>query len=211
MAAGKTGVLSKVKFIIIGLIVGLALGIAGTIFIQNHNPKDQYTLTPSVVFERVVQKNELVSASQNYNITDKATGNNVKLFDAIDIPFTGNSFWYRYVGTIKAGVDLATAEFSQNGTTITISLDQPYIISNTPDMDKSGVLEENNNILNPIHIEDVDKFQRACVEQSEASALEGDLMDEAKTNAVQDIQDMFNAALGSEYTIVVQWRDAQNE
>lgn len=211
MAAGKTGVLSKVKFIIIGLIVGLALGIAGTIFIQNHNPKDQYTLTPSVVFERVVQKNELVSASQNYNITDKATGNNVKLFDAIDIPFTGNSFWYRYVGTIKAGVDLSTAKFSQNGATITISLDQPYIISNTPDMDKSGVLEENNNILNPIHIEDVDKFQRACVEQSEASALEGDLMDEAKTNAVQDIQDMFNAALGSEYTIVVQWRDAQNE
>lgn len=211
MATGKTGIMGKAKFIIIGLIIGLLLGIAGTIFIQNHNPKDQYTLTPSVVFERVVQKNELVSASQNYNITDKATGNNVKLFDAIDIPFTGNSFWYRYVGTIKAGVDLSTAEFSQNGTTITISLDQPYIISNTPDMDKSGVLEENNNILNPIHIEDVDKFQRACVEQSEATALEGDLMDEARANAAQDIQDMFNAALGSEYTIDIQWRDAQNE
>lgn len=211
MATGKTGIMGRAKFIIIGLIIGLVLGIAGTIFIQSHNPKDQYTLTPSVVFERVVQKNELVSASQNYNITDKATGNNVKLFDAIDIPFTGNSFWYRYVGTIKAGVNLSTAEFSQNGTTIIISLDQPYIISNTPDMDKSGVLEENNNILNPIHIEDVDKFQRACVEQSEATALEGDLMDEARANAAQDIQDMFNAALGSEYTIDIQWRDAQNE
>ena len=210
MAASK-GIMGKVKFISIGLIVGLVLGIVGTIFIQNHNPIDQRQLTPSVVFERVVQKNELVSASQNYNITEKSTGNNVKLFDAIDIPFTGNSFWYRYVGTIKAGVDLGSAEFAQNGNTVTISLDQPYIISNTPDMDKSGVLEEYNNILNPIHIEDVDAFQRACIEQSEASALEGDLMDEARTNAVQDIQDMFNAALGNAYTIDVQWRNAEDE
>lgn len=210
MTAGKKNIKSIVKFIAIGLVVGLILGVAGTIFVQNFNPKDERELTASVVFDRIVQKNELVSASENYNITDKASNSNT-FFDLFDIPFTNNSFWYRYVGTLKAGVNLEDAEFSQSGNVITVTLDQPYIISNTPDMDKSGVLEENNNILNPIHVEDVDAFQRMCVEQSETNALEGDLIEEAKSNAEQDLQDMFSAALGDAYTVNVQWRESANE
>lgn len=210
MTTGKKNIKSIVKFITIGLVVGLILGVAGTIFIQNFNPKDERELTASVVFDRIVQKNELVSASENYNITDKASNSNT-FFDLFDIPFTNNSFWYRYVGTLKAGVNLEDAEFSQSGNVITITLDQPYIISNTPDMDKSGVLEENNNVLNPIHVEDVDAFQRMCVERSETNALEGDLIEEAKSNAEQDLQDMFSAALGDAYTVNVQWREPANE
>lgn len=210
MTAGKKNIKNIVKFIAIGLVVGLILGVAGTIFVQNFNPKDERELTASVVFDRIVQKNELVSASENYNITDKASNSNT-FFDLFDIPFTNNSFWYRYVGTLKAGVNLEDAEFSQSGNVITVTLGQPYIISNTPDMDKSGVLEENNNILNPIHVEDVDAFQRMCVEQSETNALEGDLLEEAKSNAEQDLQDMFSAALGDAYTVNVQWRESANE
>lgn len=210
MATNKKEIITRIKFIAIGLVVGLIIGVAGVIAIQNFNPKDERQLTASVVFDRIVQKNELVSASQNYNITDKASSAN-SFFDLFDIPFTNNSFWYRYVGTIKAGVDLENAEFSQSGDTITIVLDQPHIISNTPDMGQSGVLEENNNILNPIHVEDVDEFQRYCIQQSETNALTGDLIEEAKANAVQDLQDMFSAALGDAYTVNVQWREASNE
>ncbi len=160
-----------------------------------------------MVFDRIVQKSELVTASQGYNITDKATDVNT-FFDLFDIPFTQNSFWYRYVGTIKAGVDLENAGFTLDGTTITVALDQPYIISNTPNMEESGVLEENNNILNPIHVQDVDAFQRMCVEQSESQVIDGGLMEEARTNAEQDICDMFNAALGDAYTVSFEWREA---
>ena len=201
------GLISKIKFTVIGLIVGLIIGILGTIFIQNYNPEDQASTTTSVVFERIVSKDELVSAAQSYNVTDKF-GKSAKFFDLFDIPFTDNAVWYRYVGTIKAGVDLSTATYVQNGNTITIELDQPYIISNTPNMDKSGVLEERNNILNPIHVEDVDEFQKYCIEQSEENAIEnGNLFEEAKTYAEQDIRDMFYAALGDGYTIEFQWRE----
>lgn len=202
-------VASRLKYAVVGVIIGLILGIGGLMVFQYSAIKTtDSNVEPSVVFDRIVSKNELVSASQSYNITDKATDVNT-FFDLFDIPFTQNSFWYRYVGTIKAGVDLSKATFTQEGNVITISLEQPYIVSNTPNMEQSGVLEENNNIFNPIHVEDVDAFQRMCVDQSEDSVVEGGLLDEAKTNAEEDIRNMFQAALGDTYTINFEWRQGE--
>lgn len=205
--ASKTSVAGKLKFALIGILVGLLLGIVGVVLVQNYAPHEDRQITASVVFDRIVSKDELVGASQNYNIVEKVTDTNT-FFDLFEIPFTQNSFWYRYAGTIKAGVDLSTAAYRQSGDTITVELDQPYIISNTPDMEVSGVLEENNNILNPIHVEDIDAFQRMCVELSESNALEGGLMEETRANVEQDIRSMFNAALGDAYTIEFAWRQA---
>lgn len=90
----------------------------------------------STVFARIVKQNELVAVSQNYTVVDKAEDAN-QLF-GIDIPFTGNSFWYRYTGTLKAGVNLENATYELADTQITVTLEEPYIISNTPDMEKTG-------------------------------------------------------------------------
>ncbi len=199
---------SKVKLAATGFIVGIIIGVLGTVFFQNYNPVDKSSSpAPSVVFDRIVSQDELVCASQKYNITDKATDANT-FCNLFDIPFTQNSFWYRYVGTIKVGINLKQASYETKGNVITISLEQPYIISNTPNMDESGCLEENNNILNPIHVEDVTAFQQRCVEQSEAEVVKGGIMDEARQNAEQNIRDMFNAALGNSYTIEFIWRTA---
>lgn len=207
----KAGIAAKMKLLGIGALVGLILGIACTIFVLNFNPPDEEKqLSTSVVFSRIMNQNELVSVSQDYSIVDKAS-NTSTFFDLFDLPFTENSFWYRYTGTIKAGVNLKNAGFSQEGSVIKVALDQPYIISNTPDMDKSGVLEERDNIFNPIHIEDVDEFQRLCVETSQTEAVDNGLMDEARTNAEQDIRDMFNAAFGEEYTVEFEWREPVEE
>ena len=75
-------------------------------------------------------------------------------------------------------------------------------------MDKSGVLEEHNNIFNPIHVVDVDAFQRKCVEESEKEIAQGGIYDEAKANTEENIRQMFNSALGDSYTIEFDWRDA---
>ncbi len=76
-------------------------------------------------------------------------------------------------------------------------------------MDESGCLEENNNIFNPIHVEDITAFQQRCIEQSEADVVKGGIMDDARQNAEQNIRDMFYAALGDAYTINFTWRNAQ--
>ena len=95
------------------------------------------------------------------------------------------------------------------GTVIHVTLDQPYIISNTPNMDISGVLEENNNILNPIHVEDVDEIQRECIRISEENAVEGGLLEEAQILAESDITTLFKSALGDEYQVTFEWRGTQ--
>lgn len=106
-------------------------------------------------------------------------------------------------------MDLNNAAFSTNGSTIKVELDQPHIISNTPDMEKSGVLEENNNIFNPIKVENVDEFQRQCIKQSEAEITAGGIFDEARLNAEQNIRDMFDAALGDAYNVEFSWREVE--
>lgn len=104
------------------------------------------------------------------------------------------------------GVNLATAEFSESDGVISVKLDQPYIISNTPDMEGSGVLEENNNLFNAIDVADVDEFQRQCIEVSEQEAMDDDLIQTAQDNAESNIEGMFLSALGDEYEVQFSWR-----
>lgn len=202
--------MGKVKAFLAGLIIGAALCAVALVCVFNGgNPfaKQSESLSPTTVFDRIVQQNEMVSASQNYSVMDQVTDTNT-FFDLFDIPFTENSFWYRYVGTIDAGVNLQTAELAVDGQTLTVTLDQPYIISNTPNMDESGALEESNNILNPIHIDDITAFETQCKQESEQKAINGGLLDVAKTNAEQNISDMFTTALGSDYTVQFTYRES---
>ena len=187
------------------------LGILGTVFVSSYNPPDKDdSAAATVVFERIVKQNELVSVSQKYAITDKAKDSN-SFFDLFDIPFTENSFWYRYSGVIKAGVNLQTADFKLVGKTIHVTLDEPYVISNTPNMEDSGVLEENNNMLNPIHVQDVDAFQNKCQEDSEKESVTGGLLDEAKANAEANLRCLLTTALGEDYTVEFEYRDGTGE
>ena len=209
--AKSKGNVLLIKIGTICALAGLVAGIAGTLFFSNYNPKDESIgAAASVVFGRIVKQNELVSVSQDYSIVDKRADAN-SFFDLFDIPFTGNSFWYRYQGTIKAGVNLETAEISTQGNQVTIALDPAYIISNTPDMENSGVLEENNNVLNPIQIEDVDEFQRWCIEQSQADAIEGGLLDDAKTEAEKQISQLLYVALEDGVSVQFNWRETPTD
>lgn len=210
--AKKIARMSKViaggKLVAVGVLVGLILGIGGTIFFQNYNPPDEDKgVAATAVFGRFVERAELVGVSQDYCIVDKYPDVDT-FFDLFDLPWTANSIWYRYAGTLKAGVNMETADMTSDGTNIHVVLDEPYIISNTPNMEVTGVLEENNNILNPIHVGDVDEIQRECVRISEENAVEGGLLEEARHQAESDITTLFKSALGDEYNVDFKWRDA---
>ncbi len=49
----------RVKFLLAGLLVGVIVGILGTLAIQNFNPEDPVDQTEnvSIVFERIVERN----------------------------------------------------------------------------------------------------------------------------------------------------------
>ena len=95
LKALKGRVFPKAKWVFLGMLAGMLLGASGLLFFQNYNPKDEDEGQATVVFERIVSRNELVSASQNYFFVEKAEDRS-RLFDLVDIPFTEISFWYRY-------------------------------------------------------------------------------------------------------------------
>ncbi|MEF2593197.1 MAG: DUF4230 domain-containing protein [Eggerthellaceae bacterium] len=205
----------RVKFLIGGLLVGFVLGVSGVLLVQSsifdkQSDEESAANAVSVVFSRIVEQNELVSVSQDYSIVKKAT-DVARFFDWFDIDPTRNSFWYRYAGTIKAGVNLGEADMTTNGSTIIVSLSEPYIISNTPDMEVTGVLEENNNILNPIEVKDVDAIQADCRARSEEEAIAGGLLDEAREQTEKNIRSLFFAALGDSYAVEFEWKSNSAE
>ena len=196
------------KSVVFALIGGLLLGSGGVLLFQWYNPKDEPeapAFSMTTIMNRIVARNEMVAASQDYTIVEKA-GDKNRLFDFIEIPFTQNSFWYRYSGTIEATVDLSTAEWDEKGeASIVVMLHEPTL-QNVPDMTVSGVLEERNNILNPIHVEDVDAFQRDCIEKSDQQAKEGGLLEQAKESALANLQSLFDVACGKDVCKVeVEW------
>ena len=193
------------KSLIIALVVGLVIGVGAVLGIQSALHSGQES-NVSIVFDRVMKQDQLVTASQKYTVVEKAS--DVGNLFGIDLPFTENSYWYRFVGTIQVAVDLSSAELvSQDEGSVTIRLHQPFISSNTPDMDESGVLEERNNLLNPIHLDDVDDLRRECITKVEEEAAKGDLFDEARTNAEADLSQLFSVSLGEDYQVTIEWVD----
>lgn len=199
-----------IKFAFIALLIGILVGVIGTIALQGHLPfqAGQKEHDVSVVFGRVMSQNELVTASQDYMVTDKTTDRNE--IAGFVIPFSETDIWYRCAGTIKVAVDLSKAELvSVDGNTIKIRLEEPYISSNTPDLEKSGTIATYESILNPTHPKDVDEAQRTISEKLIEAAKEGDIFDRAKENAKNDLSRLFSVALDDNYTVEIEWKPAE--
>lgn len=198
LMGGKTFALRK--SVVFALVAGLLLGAGGVLFFQWYNPKDEpqvETIDTSMIMSRVIDRSDMVTASQDYTIVEKA-GDKNKLFDLIEIPFTQNSFWYLYAGSIEASVDLGKATWEpESSGVLKVTLPEP-VLQNIPNMDVSGVLEEHNNVLNPIHVEDVDAFQRDCIAKSNQQAEEGGLREEAKKSTQANLQGILDVACGED-------------
>nr|WP_255431945.1 DUF4230 domain-containing protein [Collinsella sp. BA40] len=210
LMGGKTFALRK--SVVFALVAGLLLGAGGVLFFQWYNPKDEpqvETIDTSMIMSRVIDRSDMVTASQDYTIVEKA-GDKNKLFDLIEIPFTQNSFWYLYAGSIEASVDLGKATWEpESSGVLKVTLPEP-VLQNIPNMDVSGVFEEHNNVLNPIHVEDVDAFQRDCIAKSNQQAEEGGLKEQAKANAQANLQTMFDVACGEgRCTVEITWVPAE--
>ena len=84
-------VLAKGKLVVLGALVGILLGVGGTIFFQNCNPPDEDKgAAATAVFGRFVEQTELVGISQDYCIVDKYPDVET-FFDLFDLPWTANS------------------------------------------------------------------------------------------------------------------------
>lgn len=108
---------------------------------------------------------------------------------------TEKSFIQKWDGCIKAGVSLENVAVSVSENVITISLPYPQILSYEVDYDSVEVLDEKNNVFNPISVDDKNKFDTETAETMKARAIENGLLEKAKQNVEKIITNLLMSSV----------------
>lgn len=191
------------KFFIAGLICGLALAFAFIRFgwlnrlgFMGSNIK----VNSVVLQEKINEISELATASYTYTNADIKTDS--RTFNGKTIPLTTSKYIVKYDGIIKAGVNMEEAQVEVVGKKVVVKLPEIKIISN--EITDIDVLDESNNIFNPIKVSDVtDYFVKEQKQTMEEMAIEKGLYDEAKTNAVTYMKAFLYKILPDEYEVEI--------
>lgn len=162
-------------------------------------------VTPEIVHTILVSKTSEISelASAEYLFTNAARFTDTKHVAAIFDWMTEKSFVQKWDGSIKAGVVLDQLSVTVNGNVITVHLPQAEILSYEIDYDSIEVLDEKNNIFNPISVDDKNNFDEETSEALKARAIENGLLDKAQKNAENIITNLLLASVENiqDYTI----------
>lgn len=149
---------------------------------------------PKITSTALTQQLQEVSdlAVMEYNYTKVGKFENSLTLNGWNIPLTKKSFLLTYAGELKAGVHMDKAKVNVKGKTITVSLPEVEILTNTIDEKSIEVYDETKNIFNPISIEDYTAFATQQEDKVADEAIENGLLSEAATKAQSAIRKFFN-------------------
>lgn len=201
------GVIIKILtvVVIIGMIGGL--GFWGYChFISDNIPS--FTTTSEKNIEVIKEKLEITAElnTGSYLCTDVLTKSSSIKIEKWDwnIPLTEKSFIISYDGIVKAGIkDLSKAEVYVKGDFIVVKLPAVEITGIEIDNDSFEVLEQNNNLFNPIQLEDLNEAQKVLKEEMKKCAIEKGVLDLAKSNA----ETILSSILSDYPNISFQWKE----
>ena len=124
----KEGPTKTLRYLVIGVLVCAAVGLAGFLggrYAAGHQEPPQ--LSAVVLEGRLAEISEL--ASVTYTYTNMAQFENSDDFYGMKIPFTTKKFILAYDGTIKAGIDLGDVEIEVRDNDVTVTLPEAEILS----------------------------------------------------------------------------------
>lgn len=197
------GLATKVLSIV--LIAALLCG--GVYLLRSNTPDESEHETISnvdVVKEKLEATAELNTGI--YLCTSVYTSTDSKKFNDWNVPFTKNSFIISYDGSVRAGIkDLTKTEVAEDGDTVHIKLPKIEITGVDIDNDSFQILNESNNIFNPISIQDINDAQKELKEKMVDSAIEKGVLNIAKNNAETVLGGML-ASTNGEYKVIIEWQ-----
>lgn len=107
---------------------------------------------------------------------------------------------------MKAGIkDLTKAKVTQNEKNVVVKLPEVEITSAEIDNDSFKLLDESNNIFNPISVNDLNDAQKELKKEMKERAIEKGVLDLAKNNAEELITEMLKSPIGA-YDIKIEWQ-----
>lgn len=125
-----------------------------------------------------------------YNYTDVLTYKDQLSLMDVKIPFTDKKYIIKYSGYIKAGIDLSDAEVDVQDEKAIITLNEPKITDNVIDEKNVMILDEKNNVFNPLSIKDYSDVLKEELKAREEKALEDGILEKAKKNATKFLNSM---------------------
>lgn len=147
----------------------------------------QPVITDSLVSDQLAALQELVTTEYIYTNSGKYENQNqINIIGKdFNIPFTGKRFIVAYDGRIKVGVDLSKAkiEVNEGARSITVTLPKSEIVSHETFEDTLVVLDETNNVFNPISIENYGEFVSGQKSGMEQKAIDRGVLTSADTEA----------------------------
>ncbi len=166
-------------------------------------------ITDSLISEQLNALRELVTTEYLYTNSGKYENQNqiTIIGKDINIPFTGKRFIVAYDGRIKAGVDIGQAQIDidEDARAITITLPKSEIISHETFEDTLVVLDETNNVFNPISIENYNEFVSEQKDSMEKKAIERGLLTNADAEAKLMVQSFLSQIPGIDtYHLTIQ-------
>lgn len=166
-------------------------------------------ITDSLISEQLNALRELVTTEYLYTNSGKYENQNqiTIIGKDINIPFTGKRFIVAYDGRIKAGVDIGQAQIDidEDARAITITLPKSEIISHETFEDTLVVLDETNNVFNPISIENYNEFVSEQKDSMEKKAIERGLLTNADAEAKLMVQSFLSQIPGIDtYQLTIQ-------
>lgn len=134
-------------------------------------------------------------ATVEYLFTDAAKFSDSKQIKDWNIPFTEKSFILKWDGVIKAGVtvDQITVSINDESKTIIVSMPAASILSYSIESENVSVLDEQNNVFNPITITDKIKMDAKTENAMKERAIENGLLEKAQKNAENVITNLLKA------------------
>lgn len=118
-----------------------------------------------------------------YNYSGACSVESSKTVNGLSIPLTKRVLIFTYDGYIKAGLNLDEASIEVANNMIYIALPEPTVQDNVILEDTIKVIDQNNNVLNPLEFEDTMKIIAREKQKMEARAIDNQLLEDARKNA----------------------------
>lgn len=166
-------------------------------------------ITDSLISEQLNALRELVTTEYLYTNSGKYENQNqiTIIGKDINIPFTGKRFIVAYDGRIQAGIDIGQTQIDidEDARAITITLPKSEIVSHETFEDTLVVLDETNNVFNPISIENYNEFVSEQKDGMEKKAIERGLLTNADAEAKRMVQSFLSQIPGIDtYQLTIQ-------
>ncbi|VEI13967.1 DUF4230 domain-containing protein [Trueperella bialowiezensis] len=130
------------------------------------------------------------------------------------VPLTGKSFLITYRGEVSAGINFENIDVQVNhaNSTITVIAEEPHVLDAKIDPNSVEQYDQSFNPINQISVNDVTTFLTEVTDRHRKEAIDGGLLERAKTQAELLLQSQVLGTIQgtnvAEYTIEFQWKEA---